>query len=89
MIFPIAYDGRGNLRQVNLDPAIRALTDAVTDIGELHDLYAHTLQYYPTAVGVIKGQIVKVALLPDRKYVAKIFSGGGHKNLHGSWQPMD
>ena len=89
MIFPMAYDGRGNLRQVSLNPAIRALSDAVTDIGELHDLYANTLQYYPSAIGVIKGQIVKVALLPDRTYVAKIFSGRGFKNLYGSWQPMD
>lgn len=86
MIFPMAYDGRGNLVQVNLNPAIRALTDASIDIGELHDLFVHTLQYYPTAVGVIKGQIVKVALLPDGKYVAKIFVRGTHKDLYGSWQ---
>ena len=89
MIFPMAYDGRGNLRQVNLNPAIRALTDASTDIGELQSEYAHTLQFYPTAIGVIKGQLVKVALLPERKYTAKIFSRGGAKTLHGTWQPLD
>jgi hypothetical protein len=81
----MAYDGYGNLLQITLTPAIRALKNAVTDIGELHDLYCHTLQYYPTAVGVIKGPIVKVALLPEGKYTAKIFSKGSHKDLHGSW----
>jgi hypothetical protein len=85
----MAYNGRGNLRQVNLDPAIRALTNNVTDIGELHDLYTNTLQYYPSAVGVIKGQIVKVALLPDGTYTAKIFSKGRHKSLYGYWQPIN
>jgi hypothetical protein len=85
----MAYDGRGNLLQVDLNPAIRTLTAPVTEIGELHDLYSQTLQYYPAAIGVIKEQNVKVALLPDRKYVAKIFSGGRHKSLHGSWQPIE
>jgi hypothetical protein len=85
----MAYDGCGNLRKVALNPAIRALNDAVMDIGELHDLYTGTLQFYPTAIGVIKGKQVKVALLPERKYVAKIFSGGRTKSLHGVWQPIN
>lgn len=85
----MAYDGRGNLRQVNLNPAIRILTNVVTDVGELETLLTNTRQYYPTAVGVIKGQNALVALLPDRKYTAKIFSRGRHKNLHGTWQPID